>query len=1706
MQGNCKVTYTKIKGDTRTSTKNYLIANKIIDSFDKLKDQNALFRAGQEIVDDAKDKYKFYFPERPFVTKEGGTKVKWNEGFFGKLNGVIEQYEKKRKDDYDVNGDLFKDEEFGDLTSREDFYKDKQIRQKYFADSPVTDSVTILEKISNSGHKLAPLAKQLIKYAKLNNSTIILDASEYIMSNGIQSAGVYKHKSGDIQIAEFTNFRGGQGSEATIIHEILHSLTHSALKDNSQIKQDLEKLFNASKKSIQGEYALTNLDEFIVALFTDDVFIKKLLETKPTNEVKYKNLLEEIFDYILSIFGVTKSDNLYQEAYAVATHVLEYAYEQNEYLSSIVSYEEFGDMSAVVNQIDEYEKRTGNKTTKAMRETVDKLLSSNVKLNADGTAYVNPQGEVYQRTGTYIKGLSFKVDGEYVPKYFEFGGQEEDYQANRDWGNQIDEILTGVVEGLNIDEVRLRWQNSLILKGYGQNRLTPEVVDDTYNKFKEFVDNYDKNAILIPQITLKSDKAKVAGTSDLIAVYPDGLIKIIDLKSGIKSTIDKEYKKPFYLKTGEQRASKFQKHSTQLSVYKALAMSMGVDFKNDDDLSILPMFIAEQEGTTVTKVELEPVVPIDAYKEVINNLYEGQKEAPIPRKLIDAMLVLLENRKIALKYESSIKSKSWKEWNFKNLQNNIRLVEEIKAVENFVDNTYEIFVEKVTEEKTYKGIIQDINEILRNIKNKKVSSLVAINELYYYKALLDNYKPVVKEVKEFYQQQIGHGEKAKEGTLLWKMQQVSLFSDDIEDLYYKSILPEIAGILAKQVSGGLSADVKKVIEEKEKTLERVKKEGKNAKYIKKIEDDLVNIKRQVGGNFEENKALILKELIQGSYRDIGSMDAFVVHAAGTNNLILSTFAKTILEEFENSRLEAIDFERQAVKAFEEFKGDKSSDNPTSFNQDFYETVTNASGNKTLKFAQPLDENAYNAELAKALAEIEAKPKESSRIWREFYDENHMSLPEEDVTIENPVTKKQVVLIKGKASIRAEYIQMKKDGILSASDLIRELGTEDRIGNIDRITIPNYKKFPNKKYQELQKNPSKKKYYDYLVASYFKSQEVIPLENRPLYRLPSINKSTKDAIIDDPLNYGKKSIQDLGKIMPKDEQEFGTITSKIVEATLSEQEASLKIIPVLFSSAMPHEDVSTDLITSIITYNTASLKYKAQAELSSFSNALLETVQTNAPLKENSIKDNVLDAVSRILGVSEEAIKNRKKALGDNNLATSMAAIIDMHIYGKQSIKKTVNLPLVGDVELNKVFGKLMGFAAFTQIGGNPILSLTNYLNGNVQNIIEAAAGKHFSSSELGESKIWYNKLVANGTFIKDFTEPINKSLEGQIIDLYDPMQGEFKDLYGRKISQSVGKKLASRDTWFFLQRMGEHSFQVQAMRAILKRAKVIDKDGKSISLYDAYIKDENGNIKLKEGVVLPGKISNNGLVALDIQNTLHGINKSLGGVYNTLDKVALERYWYGKLVMMYKKFFVPGIRRRYRSAGIDYETGAFTEGFYRTFYSLMIRDTKQLLKFMSFQSNELTDLEKQNVKRALSEMSIIMITGAIVMLLTAGIKSSDDDEEKKRMRYLLYLTMRLNTEIGVFGGLGDPQDLFILPNLREVRQIIRQPFALWSIIDKLFRLLNQLQNPTEVYKRDTGIFEKGDNKAAAAFIKFWGISGVNFSPEIAISYMQMNTK
>jgi len=74
--------------------------------------------------------------------------------------------------------------------------------------------------------------------------------------------------------------------------------------------------------------------------------------------------------------------------------------------------------------------------------------------------------------------------------------------------------------------------------------------------------------------------------------------------------------------------------------------------------------------------------------------------------------------------------------------------------------------------------------------------------------------------------------------------------------------------------------------------------------------------------------------------------------------------------------------------------------------------------------------------------------------------------------------------------------------------------------------------------------------------------------------------------------------------------------------------------------------------------------------------------------------------------------------------------------------------------------------------------------------------------------------------LSDFGQGTNKSLIGQLIQLYDPIQGDFKDKFGRRISGRAAQRLFSSDTWFFLHHSGTHAVQVETMLALLMEKKV----------------------------------------------------------------------------------------------------------------------------------------------------------------------------------------------------------------------------------------------------------------------------------------------
>lgn len=207
---------------------------------------------------------------------------------------------------------------------------DPDLRMKYFPKSTTRKTSEILNDIGKSNHPLNKVAQKLKTYAKINDVNISLVPEIVLQKGDVQTkaAGVFRTTTNEIHINENATFKG-VGSEPTILHEILHALTVGYLRESqgqNKTINNFEMLYTQAKNNLLDKnlYALKNIKEFTVALFTDSTFIKELQNVPPIKIKKYANLFEEVFDYILSLFKFSKTnETLYNQAFAVATNILQ---------------------------------------------------------------------------------------------------------------------------------------------------------------------------------------------------------------------------------------------------------------------------------------------------------------------------------------------------------------------------------------------------------------------------------------------------------------------------------------------------------------------------------------------------------------------------------------------------------------------------------------------------------------------------------------------------------------------------------------------------------------------------------------------------------------------------------------------------------------------------------------------------------------------------------------------------------------------------------------------------------------------------------------------------------------------------------------------------------------------------------------------------------------------------------------------------------------------------------------------------------------------------------------------------------------------------------------------------------------------------------------------------------------------------------------
>jgi hypothetical protein len=125
-------------------------------------------------------------------------------------------------------------------------------------------------------------------------------------------------------------------------------------------------------------------------------------------------------------------------------------------------------------------------------------------------------------------------------------------------------------------------------------------------------------------------------------------------------------------------------------------------------------------------------------------------------------------------------------------------------------------------------------------------------------------------------------------------------------------------------------------------------------------------------------------------------------------------------------------------------------------------------------------------------------------------------------------------------------------------------------------------------------------------------------------------------------------------------------------------------------------------------------------------------------------------------------------------------------------------------------------------------------------------------------------------------------------------------------------------------------------------------------------------------------------------------------------------------------------------------------------------------------------------------LSIILTLAGLAAILAYAFSGDDPDDEAIRKSYaynfIMYELVRMRSETASYINPGDAM------------RVIKSPSAVTGTLERIVRVIAQIMpwNITEEYKRDTGIWEKGDNKAWAYFLKLMGYSGNNIAPEEAV--------
>lgn len=611
---------------------------------------------------------------------------------------------------------------------------------------------------------------------------------------------------------------------------------------------------------------------------------------------------------------------------------------------------------------------------------------------------------------------------------------------------------------------------------------------------------------------------------------------------------------------------------------------------------------------------------------------------------------------------------------------------------------------------------------------------------------------------------------------------------------------------------------------------------------------------------------------------------------------------------------------------------------------------------------------------------------------------------------------------------------------------------------------------NPQYDKLQtlkeSNSAIYKMYDFLTSTQQEADNFLPIGSMAIgLKIPQLEKDF----------YEKTETQGAWQAAKLAFQQFTTVRSDETDVGIVEGvnvmerfnkallEAGVKRIPLHYRYNVELDNLSYDLASSVMMnyYNSVNFAKKTQikAEAEVLKNVvgtrtILDNKGTVRPYRKGDEKDPYVQVYTDEEGNKYTKRFYAKKQGKEGEVYKAMESYIEDNIYGKA---------VEGNPALVKAADNLIGYTGSLMLGANLVSGARNFLNGNIQNFIEASAGDVISGKDIATG--WGLYLGDEGymniiNLMGDVGRVKPKAKTNLLIEKYNALS-EWNVMDRKFANNSFIRRHLRKSRISFANSMPEHFIQTTLMYAVLNTYEVEGKGGKKYKLWDAYeVKD--GELIPKEGVTIPDELN------FEVGQKIRDVNKRTQGNYNPDTKAMIQRYIGGRLFIMFRKWMGSGFARRYR--GLTWETfkdptanlnenryfnkntGKFEEGIYFTLYRYMRGLFADMKKYgwdtKNYQLrnwNSLSAEDRANIRRGVTGASITsLIWGLAAMSLANYESAGDDEEERRKWAWRAYFLGSIKSELQFFTNPNDT--LRLLKNPSAVINPLQKALDLGTLI------------------------------------------------------------